>query len=242
MARAVSQLRFDQGAASRRLLRESQVGQFPRIVTVGGERFVLLRDVFSPEIFWSTRLFSSLLPFWKDQSFLEIGCGAGVTVVAAALHGARHVVAVDINPCAVINTTLNAQLHGVADRVHAMRGDIFDSLDSEERFDAIYWNTPFIWRPNTYRYRNQLERALFDPGYALTARFLGEARERLSDMGRLFIGFANFGDWPRLRILAFKHRYKIDFLGTGTGFEGRRVEFQLLEFVPLERSVRLRRK
>lgn len=227
----MSRTLFDQVTASRRQLLASQSGRFPRIVITGGQRYVLLRGVFSPEAFWSTRIFTSLLPFRSGQSFLEIGCGAGVTSVVAALQGASRVVAVDINRHAVENTALNGELHGVGDRLVAMRSNIFDALKVADRFDSIYWNTPFIWRPSTFRFRSQLERALFDPGYSLTSRFLRQAHARLAEGGRLFLGFADFGDTRRFMEITRHYGYRVDLLGTGVGHEGRRVTFQLFELI-----------
>ncbi|MEJ6024149.1 50S ribosomal protein L11 methyltransferase [Ramlibacter sp. PS4R-6] len=47
---------------------------------------------------------------------LDYGCGSGILAIAAALHGAREVDAVDIDPAAVQATTANAQANGVAVR------------------------------------------------------------------------------------------------------------------------------
>ena len=45
---------------------------------------------------------------------LDYGCGSGILAISAALHGAREVVAVDIDPAAVQATQANAQANGVA--------------------------------------------------------------------------------------------------------------------------------
>ncbi len=44
---------------------------------------------------------------------LDYGCGSGILAIGAALHGARNIVAVDIDPAAVESTRLNAQANGV---------------------------------------------------------------------------------------------------------------------------------
>lgn len=223
--------RFDQVGASRTMLQETQQGAFPRVVEVGGLRFILEKGVFPPDAFSSTRLFTAMLPFVPGGSFLEIGCGAGVTSIVGALSGVSRVLAVDISARAVRNTTLNARLYGVERSVQAVRGDIFESLPSQDRFDLIYWNLPFIWQPLGYRFGSTLERALFDPGYALTARFLREAEQWLVDDGRVFIGFGDFGSRKKLDALARKYGLQVVMVGCGRGFEGRDVEFQVLELV-----------
>lgn len=44
---------------------------------------------------------------------LDYGCGSGILAIAAALHGARSVDAVDIDPAAVASTQANAATNGV---------------------------------------------------------------------------------------------------------------------------------
>ena len=45
---------------------------------------------------------------------LDYGCGSGILAIGAALFGARHIDAVDIDPAAVQATTANAQANGVS--------------------------------------------------------------------------------------------------------------------------------
>lgn len=44
---------------------------------------------------------------------LDYGCGSGILAIGAALHGARQIDAVDIDPAAVTSTLANAQANGV---------------------------------------------------------------------------------------------------------------------------------
>ena len=47
------------------------------------------------------------------QRVLDYGCGSGILAIAAAVHGAQNVDAVDIDPAAVAATQANAQANGV---------------------------------------------------------------------------------------------------------------------------------
>ena len=51
------------------------------------------------------------VPGWPRV--LDYGCGSGILAIAAALHGARQVDAVDIDPAAVTSARANAQANGV---------------------------------------------------------------------------------------------------------------------------------
>jgi len=52
-----------------------------------------------------------LAPTW--DRVLDYGCGSGILAIGAALHGARQIDAVDIDPAAVTSTIDNAKANGV---------------------------------------------------------------------------------------------------------------------------------
>jgi ribosomal protein L11 methyltransferase len=60
---------------------------------------------------WTALQAPSLSKAW--ERVLDYGCGSGILAIAAALHGARHVDAVDIDPSAVESTQANALANGV---------------------------------------------------------------------------------------------------------------------------------
>jgi ribosomal protein L11 methyltransferase len=55
------------------------------------------------------------------ERVLDYGCGSGILAIGAALHGARHVDAVDIDPVAITATLDNARAHALSgpDRLRA---------------------------------------------------------------------------------------------------------------------------
>lgn len=134
--------------------------------------------------------FTSSLPFRAGASFLEMGCGVGVTAVMAALGGCDPVTALDINPAAVHNAEANARRHGVSDRVRALHSDLFDAVGPEEKFDIIYWNSPYVEAPTGTVIKTFDEYACIDPGYAMHRTFLHAAPRHLTEQGRLFLGFS----------------------------------------------------
>lgn len=60
---------------------------------------------------WIARHAPALAPHWHRT--LDYGCGSGILAIGAALHGARDVDAVDIDPAAVQATQANAQANHV---------------------------------------------------------------------------------------------------------------------------------
>lgn len=183
----------------------------------GERRFVVYPDVFPPTHFQSTGIFTRMLPYPRGGSFLEIGCGAGVTAVTAALAGCRRVVASDINEAAVRNARANAELHDVEDVVSARQGDLFDVLEKGETFDMIFWNSNFVFVPDDYVFEKELMRAFCDPGYQAHRRFLREATRHLSPGGQLLIGFSSQGDEKALASLLVEHGYTSSVLSSAFG-------------------------
>jgi len=61
---------------------------------------------------WTARHAPELAASW--HRVLDYGCGSGILAIGAALHGARGIDAVDIDPAAVEATRLNATANGVA--------------------------------------------------------------------------------------------------------------------------------
>jgi methylase of polypeptide subunit release factors len=195
-----------------------------------GRTWTLLPGVFAPVHTASTELFSSWLPYPVGGAFLEIGSGAGVTAVTAALAGCAHVTALDITAAAVANTEANARRHGVADRVRVLRSDLFDALDPAERYNVIYWNSNVIDAPEEFEYLDELQWAFFDRGYATHSRFLSQGPKLLAPGGRMFLGFNTLGNKERLHVMADSLGLELATVRRGpAALAGIGVELSLLE-------------
>ncbi|WP_323375847.1 methyltransferase [Streptomyces sp. RB17] len=152
-------------------------------------------------------------------SFLEIGCGTGVIAVCAALAGCERVVAADVNPRAVENAALNAARHGVADRVRAVRSDLFSEL-REERFDTVFWSSNYVRAPEDYTYGSMHERAYVDPGYRAHRRYVAEAPLLLAPGGRALLHFSSRGVLGELREFAREYGRHLEVVGSVELVEG----------------------
>ncbi len=75
------------------------------------------------------------------------------------------------------------------DRIKVRQGDLYDSLKKGEKFEVIFWNTPFgfVDKGNI----SDLEKSVYDPGYKSTERFIKEAKNHLKSKGKLLIGFSS---------------------------------------------------
>ncbi len=61
---------------------------------------------------WTARQAGELAPRWSRV--LDYGCGSGILAIGAALHGAKAIAAVDIDPAAVQATRANAEANRVS--------------------------------------------------------------------------------------------------------------------------------
>ncbi|MDT3399799.1 LLM class flavin-dependent oxidoreductase [Streptomyces sp. B1866] len=164
--------------------------------------WALFDEVFPPVYSASTEVFLNLLDLPRGGSMLEIGCGAGVIAVSAALAGCAQVVATDVNPHAVRNTESNAARHGVAGRVRCQESDMFAALPPRETFDLVFWHSNFVLAPETLTRLTLHDLAYVDPGYRAHRAFLREALDRVRPGGSALLGFSSRGDVELLRRLA----------------------------------------
>uniref|UniRef100_UPI0035D744CE methyltransferase n=1 Tax=Kitasatospora purpeofusca TaxID=67352 RepID=UPI0035D744CE len=184
----------------------------PDTFTLLGREWSLHRGVWPSTLSAATEVLASVVPYPRDGSFLEVGCGTGVIAVTAALSGCASVTALDINEKAVANTVANAERHGVGDRVRVLHSDMYTALDPLSRFDTIFWNVPWTYVEDGFALSSDIHTAVFDPGYRGQARYLAGAHEYLADGGRLLLGTAHLGDRERLDVLAGEAGLRIDML------------------------------
>lgn len=209
------------------ILEKSQKEGKKYYVNILGRKFIVHPKVFSPKYFNDTKIFAKELPITKGEEFLEIGPGTGVISVFVALKGASKVTAIDINPDAVKNAKENVKLHKLSRKIIVLKGDIFSPLKKGEKFDSIFWNTPFGY---TRKKVTMLERAVFDPEYNATKRFIKEAKNHLKTNGRLLIGFSStLGHYGKLRNFLKEEGYAVKLIAEKSSKEKYPVKFQIYE-------------
>ncbi|MGW4235460.1 methyltransferase [Streptomyces sp. NPDC004749] len=209
--------------------RNTDTGTLPSSFSMFGREWALAPGVFAPVYDLSTALFTTWLPLARGTELLEVGCGAGITSVVAALRGCRRVTALDINPAAVRNTERNVRQHAVEDRVQVLESDLFARLPADDRYDLVYWNSSFVDTPVETEQLSAIERAVIDPGYRTHERFLAEAPYHLKPGGRIFLGFSTLGNRGRLDELAAAHDVGIRTHRVSGSAVSADVTYQLLE-------------
>ena len=84
-------------------------------------------------------------PGGRGTQICDVGTGSGCIAIALAreLPQAR-IVATDVSADALAVAARNAATHGVGERISFARGDLFDAVDSRDRFDLIVSNPPYL--------------------------------------------------------------------------------------------------
>ncbi len=220
-------------AGTQHILDESKKETEPYDVVVNDRVFRVLPNVFSPKYFKDTELFAQHLPVREGEEMLEIGPGTGALSIEAAYRGASRVVAIDINPDAVKNTLENIELHHMDDIVEVRFGNLYDGIHVGEKFDTIFWNTPFGLVDS--KDIPDLEKAVFDPGYRSTERFIKEASTYLKPDGRLLIGFSTtLGRLDMVQSFCADAGLSLRLLYEEESEEVHPVRFEIFEAVPVK--------
>ncbi len=158
-----------------------------------GFRLRVRPTVFHPRYFLSSEYFAEFIDGLdlRGKNVADVGTGSGVLALAAARAGAASVLAVDINPNAVLCARENAEANGFGDRVTAARMDLLAEVPSRPVFDVILSSPP--------KHAGE-PRDLADSGwhagpqYRNVAGLFVQARERLKPDGRLYVMVSSDSD------------------------------------------------
>ncbi|GHD26420.1 methyltransferase [Nocardiopsis kunsanensis] len=212
------------------LLRALDEPDFPTEFSLLGRQWELIRGVFPGTLTAATEVMATHLPYPVGGRMLEVGSGAGVISVMAALAGVENVVSLDINSNAVTNTLRNAARHGVESKVDARLSDVYAALDPAEEFDVIFWNVPWTFVPSDFAMSTELHRAVFDPEYDGQRRMIQGARNHLAPSGRVFVGTADLKNEAALEMIAESASAELSMVKHVRRIEAQRVmEYHLME-------------
>ena len=140
-----------------------------------------------------------------DARVLDIGTGSGAVAVALAVEGENlRLVATDQSHASLELAPRNAERHSVDARIEFRQGDLFAAVSSDEKFDLIVSNPPYVksgeveamepevksWEPTTALVSG-------DDGMDTTKRLIDGAAGHLTGEGWLLIEVGTQSDEVR---------------------------------------------
>ncbi|HZZ27854.1 MAG TPA: peptide chain release factor N(5)-glutamine methyltransferase [Pirellulales bacterium] len=125
----------------------------------------------------------------------DIGTGSGIIAICAAKHlPTAHITAVDASAAALEVARQNAAAHHVADRIEFIVSDLLSALPSEQKFNLIASNPPYVSEAEFATLSPSVRN--FEPRQALVAgprgteviqRLVPQAADRLESGGWLLL-------------------------------------------------------
>lgn len=164
-----------------------------RTTRAAGFRLRVRPTVFHPRFFLSSEYFAKFLDGLdlSGKSVADIGTGSGILALAAARAGAAEVLALDINPHAVLSALENAQANGFGDRVSVACMNLLAALTAGPLFDVILSSPP----KHAGEPRDLADRGWHaGPQYRDVAALFKQASERLKPDGRLYVMVSSDSD------------------------------------------------
>ncbi len=133
---------------------------------------------------------------------LDLCTGSGcIGIAAATVFDDAEIDLADISEDALDVARANIDMHGLGDRVRAVRSDVLDSI--EGRYDLIISNPPYVdaedlaGMPAEYQHEPELGLAAGDDGLDIAFRILAKAKDHLTENGLLIVEVGN--SWVALQ-------------------------------------------
>jgi release factor glutamine methyltransferase len=136
-----------------------------------------------------------------DETVLEIGTGCGVIALACARQG-NVVVCTDCNRYAVALTKQNIlkNAHLISGSIEVRRGSLFSPIHTDEIFDVILWNPPYLPTSPDEKVDHWFDMATDGgmEGIEVTLQFLNELQRYLAVTGRAYFVFSSLSNREKL--------------------------------------------
>jgi hypothetical protein len=162
------------GPVSRLLARHDSLA-YPYTCRFGNATLEIAMGVFCPTLSNASMLLLDALELpGRPLRFLDMFSGSGAFGINAALNGCQ-VVMVDRSEKATLCASRNARLNGVLERVTVLRGNLFDCLSENDRFDIVVANPPLLAGQPV----SDLTGALFSPEFQAIVEFVLGVRKHL---------------------------------------------------------------
>ncbi|MBU0637075.1 methyltransferase [Patescibacteria group bacterium] len=170
---------------------KSEAGPYRVEVKVGDKVIPIdvFPTVFPPRSDYSVSSKSVFETFGNLQGLevADIGSGSGIESIVAAMAGANHVDAADINQQAVDCSKHNVEMNGLQNTIEVFYSDLFQNFP-EKKYDLIIANLPIV---NFDAGDSPINQALYDKGFEIHKRLFRDAKKNLIENGIIIFTHAN---------------------------------------------------
>lgn len=183
----------------------------PKKVFFGKYVFAVSDEVYEPAE--DTFLIAHNLSVSGGEKVLDMGTGCGILAVLAA-EKTSEVVAVDVNPHAVACAKKNAELNGVAAKVETRLGNLFDTVEADEKFDLILFNAPYL-PVERDEGKSWIEKAWAGgkTGRTVIDQFISKASKYLTENGRILLVQSNLSNVEETLRRFLPHKLRATLVG-----------------------------
>ena len=152
-----------------------------------------------------SRLLGESLKIKSTDIVLDMWSGSGAQSIITAKKGAQKVIAIDINPDAVNCIKYNIDKYDYENKIEVRNGNLFDVLRSNEKFDVVIFNPPFM----DIEPKNMFEKAVWDKDQLVTKRFFKDIKNYLNPNATIYMVFSNWGNFELIEQLAKENNFTI---------------------------------
>jgi release factor glutamine methyltransferase len=119
----------------------------------------------------------------KSIAILDMGSGSGIQTQTCNDLGFQNVISADINP-EVIN-------HLKKKNFKTIQTNLFSKISKDQKFDLIIFNPPYLPEDKREPKDSMLNTTAGKKGYEIITNFLKQARDYLSESGKIFLLFSS---------------------------------------------------
>jgi release factor glutamine methyltransferase len=156
----------------------------PYDVVLEGIPLVIDKDVFPPDVGYTTRNMGRVIAHYKPKAALDMGCGSGYLPLVMRRLQIPLVWAADVHPLAVSCARKNCERNIHLSPITVVQSNLFEKIPSDLQFDLITFHQPYF--PST---ESEFIAGTADGGRPVIERFFDQAKSHLRPGGVIIMAF-----------------------------------------------------
>lgn len=199
---------FNKQSARQDTLREKYLSQ-PYEVTIDNVHLLIEKDVFPPDLGYTTLEMSKCIRRYSGESALDVGCGCGILALAMYQSGFKHIWGIERHPPAYHCAKHNVINHKAGKVISILFGDLFQPIENlTVKFDLIVFNHPFF---------PSIGKRVFgddpDGGKEVLEKFFIQSKKFLHPCGKILVPHSEIaGDMHNAKFIAEQQGFHVQII------------------------------